>query len=77
MDDDNNFPGAHDPEHINVGDPYDVRRWCQRFVCTEAALRRCRGRGQQPDRRCCPGLVGRCGRRTAAGHGKGALDTGF
>jgi hypothetical protein len=26
-------------DRINLDDPFDVRRWCQRFVCTEAALR--------------------------------------
>jgi uncharacterized protein DUF3606 len=24
---------------VNIGDPYEVRRWCQRFVCTAATLR--------------------------------------
>ena len=28
-----------DVTRVNVDDPYEVRRWCQRFVCTEAALR--------------------------------------
>jgi hypothetical protein len=31
--------GAHDAAQINVDDVYEVRRWCQRFVCTEATLR--------------------------------------
>lgn len=26
-------------EHIDVTDPLEVRRWCQHFVFTEAALR--------------------------------------
>jgi hypothetical protein len=24
---------------VVVKDPYEVRRWCQRFVCTESQLR--------------------------------------
>ena len=24
---------------VRVDDPYEVRRWCQRFVCTERQLR--------------------------------------
>jgi len=28
-----------DVTRVNVDDPYEVRRWCQRFVCTEASLR--------------------------------------
>jgi len=28
-----------DLTRVNVDDPFEVRRWCQRFVCTEAALR--------------------------------------
>jgi hypothetical protein len=40
MDDKNEVPRTPgDPARINVNDPFEVRRWCQRFVCTEAALR--------------------------------------
>jgi hypothetical protein len=24
---------------VVIDDPYEVRRWCQRFICTEAQLR--------------------------------------
>ena len=24
---------------IRIGDPYEIRRWCQRLVCTEETLR--------------------------------------
>ena len=30
---------THDDAQINVDNVYEVRRWCQRFICTEAALR--------------------------------------
>ena len=30
----------HDPERVDVHDAYEVRRWCQRFLCTESMLRR-------------------------------------
>ena len=40
-----------DHTRVNVEDPYEVRRWCQRFVCTEAALRRAVAQvGPEPDR---------------------------
>jgi hypothetical protein len=28
-----------DMSRVDVGDPYAVRWWCQRFVCTESMLR--------------------------------------
>jgi hypothetical protein len=43
-----------DSERIDVGNPYDVRRWCQRFVCTEAMLRAAVGKVGAD-----PGAVGR------------------
>ena len=40
-----------DLTRVNVDDPYEVRRWCQRFVCTEAALRLAVAQvGNNPDR---------------------------
>ena len=32
------YPAA-DESIVNVADRYEVRRWCQRLVCTEAQLR--------------------------------------
>jgi hypothetical protein len=29
----------HDPQRVNINDGYEVRRWCQRFLCTESTLR--------------------------------------
>ena len=29
-----------DMSRVAVDDPYEVRRWCQRFVCTQALLKR-------------------------------------
>jgi hypothetical protein len=40
-----------DSSRVNIDDPYEVRRWCQRFVCTEAALRRAVAEvGTEPER---------------------------
>jgi hypothetical protein len=40
MSDNNGVPQpTHNADRINIHDPYEIRRWCQRFVCTEAALR--------------------------------------
>lgn len=40
-----------DSTRVNIDDPYEVRRWCQRFVCTEVALRRAVAEvGADPDR---------------------------
>jgi len=30
----------HDAERVDVNDAYEVRRWCQQFLCTESMLRR-------------------------------------
>jgi len=30
----------HDPGRVDVSDAYEVRRWCQQFLCTESMLRR-------------------------------------
>ncbi len=30
----------HDSERVDVSDAYEVRRWCQQFLCTESMLRR-------------------------------------
>ena len=41
----------HNPERVDVGDRYEVRRWCQRFLCTEATLRQAVGEdGDDPSR---------------------------
>lgn len=29
----------HDSSRVDVSDGYEVRRWCQRFGCTESTLR--------------------------------------
>lgn len=29
----------HDPTVVDVQSPFEVRRWCQRLVCTETMLR--------------------------------------
>ena len=29
----------HDPRYVNLNDPFEVRRWCQKFVCAEPSLR--------------------------------------
>ena len=29
-----------DSSTILLGDPYEIRRWCQRLVCTEETLRK-------------------------------------
>ncbi|HVO88710.1 MAG TPA: DUF3606 domain-containing protein [Casimicrobiaceae bacterium] len=40
-----------DPTVVNIDDPFEVRRWCQRFICTEAQLRAAvLSVGPQPDR---------------------------
>jgi hypothetical protein len=39
-----------DATRVNVEDPYEIRRWCQRFICTEAALRAAVAEvGENPD----------------------------
>jgi hypothetical protein len=30
----------HDPARVDTSDAYEVRRWCQRFLCTESTLRK-------------------------------------
>jgi hypothetical protein len=32
------YPDA-DLSMVNLSDPFEIRRWCQRFVCTESQLR--------------------------------------
>lgn len=40
-----------DVTRVNIDDPYEVRRWCQRFVCTEATLRQAVAKvGTDPER---------------------------
>jgi hypothetical protein len=31
--------GKHDPARVDISDGYEVRRWCQRLLCTESTLR--------------------------------------
>ena len=36
---------------IRIGEPYEIRRWCQRLVCTEETLREALARaGTDPSR---------------------------
>ena len=40
MDDLNNDPIPHPTlTRVIIDNPYEVRRWCQRLVCTESQLR--------------------------------------